>query len=76
MKSPAATRGMTDYQHAKYQCQAPNCGHQWVAKPGTVTCVKCGNLYVKWSNYEECSKAYHTIAHSGLEANAFGGPRK
>lgn len=39
---------------AHYQCL--KCKYEWDANPGMQKCPKCGNLYVKWTNYAEFEK--------------------
>lgn len=36
---------------AKFKCL--KCGSTWATRPGMVTCIQCGNLYVKWVNYDK-----------------------
>ena len=38
---------------AEYKCLKESCGHEWKQLPGQPTCPYCGNLYAKWTNYEE-----------------------
>ena len=36
---------------ASYECL--RCGCKYETNPGPTTCPMCGNLYIKWINYED-----------------------
>ena len=37
---------------AKYECM--ECKYRFETKPGPLNCFKCGYIWVKWLNWEEC----------------------
>lgn len=41
---------------AKYKCD--RCGFEWETDPYPTMCFRCGNLYVKWVNYEEMEEQW------------------
>lgn len=55
--------------NAHFECV--RCGFCWKQKPAQVTCSKCGNLYVKWVNYQEWRNYQDNLEQSKKEGENY-----